>query len=275
MTKLQVNELIDETETLLAHLICADSDDACHVSSAPELRNGHYLEAVDAGNKLPFDVMRPALAHTFDAADRDRLYTGDARLLMDSVPDILGNEAEVAFFREDCVRWFGYRRLRKLPRGIFVAGKPGCLYEVHMRDAFADGSSTYYKRCAALTAAGTPLPCITVGSKGSDSLRDGIGLIHGASLIEDTYRPNTFTARVSDKAGVVFSVPNGAHLDLFRLRDAPLSPAGRRKAILHWVGGHLRRTNVKEVEVREHTRGVHDFLIAGLSVRIESNHRSA
>lgn len=39
------------------------------------------------------------------------------------------------------------------------------------------------------------------------------------------------------------------------------------------MSGHVRKTAKKEVEVREHLRGITQFEIDGLKVRLEANQR--
>jgi len=96
-------------------------------------------------------------------------------------------------------------------------------------------------------------------------------MILAASIIEDVGRTGCFTASVQDSAGVIFPVPYGAQVELFQLRDGPYTPGGRRKAILHWVAKHLRRSGNKESPVKEHMRGVHEFTVDGLMIRLSAN----
>jgi len=110
------HQAIDATETLLAHLICADNDDA--ENNLTGAKRGVSMEEVDAGAILRFDVMRPKMAHTFDMLDEDRLFTWDHEQLIHSAPDILGLESEIAIMKDGYCQWSGYRRLRKPPRNI-------------------------------------------------------------------------------------------------------------------------------------------------------------
>ena len=227
---------LDATETLLAHLLCADDDDA--ENNRTGAKRGVVMEEVDAGSILHFDVMRPRLAHTFDMLDGDRLFAVDHRLLITSVPDILGSEAEVAIMKDGYCQWTGFRRLRKPPRNVWVAGKVGAIYEVHWRTAFQDGRSHYYRRCAAVSPSGAPLTCLIQGTRNAGTGDDRFGLVLAASIIEDAGRTGCFTTAIEDATGIVFPVPYGEQIELFQLRDGPNTPSGRRKAILHWVAKH-------------------------------------
>ena len=55
------------------------------------------------------------------------------------------------------------------------------------------------------------------------------------------------------------------------LRDAPLTNAGKRKAILHWVTKHTRATRQERVNVSEHWRGTRTLSIDGLRVTLAPN----
>lgn len=264
------HEAIDATETLLAHLLCAENDDASN--NLTGAKRGVSLEEVDAGSILRFDIMRPKMAHTFDMMDGDRLFTMDHNLLITSVPDILGMESEVAIMKDGYCQWVGYRRLAKAPRNIWVGGKIGAIYEAHWRTVFPDGRSHYFRRCAAVSPKGAALPCLIQGTRNSGSGNvDGNSLVLSASIIEDASRTGCFTASVRDTAGIIFPVPYGAQIELFKLRDGPMTQGGRRKAILHWVAKHIRRRGDAESAVREHIRGVHEFTVDGLNVRLTAN----
>jgi hypothetical protein len=263
------SEVLTTAEDLIAHLICADHDDADHNVTGGK-RSNRFVE-VDASTKLKFDPMRPRMAYTFDPTDDDRLYASDASLLITSVPDILGDESEVVHFKEDFVMWTGYRRVRKTPRGVFVSGKVGAMYEAHTRCIYPNGESSYFRRLAAVTSKGAPLACINEGTVGRDSLRDSVSMILGAYVIEDAHRSGCFTTTVKETAGIVFPVPYGEQVEIFRLRDSPLSVAGKRKAILHWVSRHTRKRAGKVHTVKSHTRGVHEIEMAGFNIRLEVN----
>lgn len=263
------HEAIDATETLLAHLICADNDDADNNTTGA--KRGVCMEEVDAGAILRFDVMRPKLAHTFDMLDGDRIFALDPGLLITSVPDILGREAEVAIMKDGYCQWAGYRRLNKAPRNIWISGKAGAIYEVHWRIIYADGRSTYHRRCAAVSPKGLPLTCLIQGTRNPSGGMENHGIVLAASVIEDAQRTGCFSASVQDTAGIVFPVPYGGQMELFRLREGPNTPGGRRKAILHWVAKHIRRSCKSETTVREHMRGVHEFTVDGLKVKLSAN----
>lgn len=261
-------DVLDTTETLLAHLICADNDDA--ENNITGAKRGVSMDEIDAGAVLRFDTMRPGLAHTFDMLDGDRLFTMDHRELLAHPSEILGDEAEVAIFKESGhVQWTGFRRLRKPPRGVWIAGKASAIYELHWRNIYPSGRSTYFRRVTAAAASGAPIPCVIQGSNGSGN--ESVSLILAASIMEDVARTGCFTTTVQDGAGIVFPVPYGAQVELFKLRDGPVLPGGRKKAILHWVAKHLRQRGEKQFPVKEHTRGVHDFTVEGLRVRLDPN----
>ena len=260
--------VVDTAETLITHLICADNDNAEH--NVTGAKRGASMEEIDAGAILRFAPMRPKLAYTFDMLDGDRLFTLDHQSLLHSAPDILGDEAEVAIFKDGgYVQWVGYRRVRKTPRNVWIAGRAGAVYEVHWRNIYPSGKSTYFRRCAAVAPSGRPIPCVVVGSGGAGNESDG--LILAASIMEDTGRTGCFTATIAESAGIAFPLPYGAQTEIFKLRDGPLLPSGKRKAILHWVARHLRARGGKEHEVKPHTRGVHTFEADGLRVSLDPN----
>lgn len=56
---------------------------------------------------------------------------------------------------------------------------------------------------------------------------------------------------------------------LFYAREAPMTAAGRKRPIMHWVEAHRRRIERGiDVDVRKHLRGVDEFDMAGFPFRI-------
>jgi hypothetical protein len=259
---------IDEVATMLAHLVCADSqDDVCAVENP--------LGTVeDAGQRLRFEPIRPSLAYTGQIGDGDRLFTKDAGLLLQTPQDLIGRQSEIALFDVDVLKWVAFKKLYKRPRGVWVASPGADLYEVHQRFIQADGKSDYQKRVAAISKTGKPVQTIIEGSRREAASEqngywsDGELVVLAASIIEDSVRPGSFQATVKDDAGVIFPVPQGEHLEVFRLRDGPLS-GSRRKALLHWVARHTRRTGRGVADVKAHLRGVHQFDIDGFNVTLK------
>lgn len=261
---------IDKIETMLAHFICADADDVSMGQLSRHALNPGTSPGVevDAGGKLQFTPRTPTVSHIAEFSE-DRIFACDSQLLLNSPQDILGAHTEIALVDTNCVKWSCFRKLSKRPRGVWVE-KPGAtLYEYHSRFILPNGHSDYAKRVAAIDKNGRPVRAIIEGTKNQSNMGpDGIALVIAASIVEDSMRPGVFTATVSDSVGVTFPVAQGHHLEIFKLRDGPLS-GSRKRPILHWVASHIRSRNSSEFNVREHLRGVHEFTIDGMNVRLE------
>lgn len=264
-----MNKTIESTVDMLCALICANSDqDGVGSISGYKVRTGPHQ--VDAGSTLGLQDMHPSMAYTSIAEDRE--FATDSGLLLNSPQDILGKSSEVALVYEDGVRWVGVQKLSKRPRNLWVAS-PGCdLYAMHTRDIGQSGSDFYGVRVAAINKSGRPVVTSIQGTRDAGSNAFFNQLVLAASVIEDNHRSGTFLAKVSDSVGLAFAVPDGDHVELFKLRDGPYQ-GSRRKAIMHWVAGHVRKTATKDAKVREYLRGVTEFDIDGLHVRLEANQR--
>lgn len=56
---------------------------------------------------------------------------------------------------------------------------------------------------------------------------------------------------------------------LFYARSLPVTPAGRKRPILHWVNAHQRRIREGiEIDISKHLRGIDSFLLGGLNMQI-------
>ena len=272
-----MNEELDYMETLIASLLCADSlnERDAATGNIRNTSNGAY-EELHCGVRLAFDPMFPSKSYTtqlgchIEGTDTDRLYTDDSALLRNSTQDVIGKSAEIAIVGDGTISWLGFRRIHRTPKNVWVGSPGATLYQVHQRCVMPNGNSVYHKNIAAISKTGKPVPCTVVGTKGSGGMV-GSHVVIAASVIEDAHRSGVLTAEVADSAGIVFPVPLGEHKDLFALRDAPLTPAGRRKAILHWVSSHIRGNSVEVQKVKAHWRGARDLVIGGMSVKLSTN----
>lgn len=259
---------------LLANMLCAEQTDSGYsfFSGLRRADDGAMWEIADAGSKLRFQPMLPSMAYTFDMVDEDRLIATIPGLLVQHPSEIIGRQAEIVMLCSDRLKWTGYRHLRKTPRGVWVA-KPRCtLYEMHYREVFQNGQSSYGVRVIALDSDGAPVPVVIVGSQGVGGSVDGQTLIMAASLIEDCHRAGAIKCTITDHCSLIAPIPNGTQKGLFALRDGPMTPANRRKAILHYVMRH-KRTSARgnAYDVHEHFRGVRSIEIDGLKITLEEN----
>lgn len=259
---------IAAVEDLLAHLICADRTDV--ISSIGVAHPSGQAEQVDISVLTRFEPMKPQLAYTFDALDKEREYSIHPDDLLRPAQEILDSRAEIALICEDRVKWLGFKRLNKLPR-LHWCAKPGAsLYEMHYREIFASGASSYRRRVVAISKKGEPVIVVAMGSLGNDA-NQSAQIVLAASIIEDAHRVNAMTATISDAASIRLPVPVGEHKALFALRDAPMTSAGRRRAILHWVAQHTRKTGAGETSVAPHWRGTRELTVDGMTVTLATN----
>lgn len=264
---------------LLARMMFATTDESDWLVSGGmrKTSDGAVYEEKDAGSKLPFDSMVPAKAYTFDMVDGDRLVAVHQDYLVHHPSETIGRCAEVVMLSNDSLKWIGLRRLHKAPKGIWIANPKASIYEYHYREAFADGRNIYNKRVAAVDKHGKPVNVIIVGSYGAPHPAgpDGMALIMAASVIEDCNRSGAIRCELTDHNTIIAPIPMGAQKPLFAMRDGPMTGAGRRRAILHHVIGHARRSTRGNLhDVRDHFRGVTEFDVDGLHVRLSANDKS-
>lgn len=220
---------------------------------------------------LKNEVMTPSDAYTFDLADAEktpedgRWYAHTVDGLVRPLWETCGDVAELTLHWNNVTTWLGLRRRHKLPKGVATLGVAHAIYEMHSRQI--SGLRSYHKDLVALNSKGNFIPVQCMGQPNGAKSNKMACLV--ASVIEDALRPNAMLATLSDAMTLRFPVGVGAHLDFFRLREAPMTPAGRRKAILHWVRSHRRKAN--DVLIKQHTRGVQEIVMDGLRVRLEAN----
>lgn len=228
------------------------------------------MASVDVGYMLDFDEMKPKRIFTFDATDNDRLFMPSHHGLMAHPSDILGENAETGVIHLNTMKWLGYRRLKARPRGVCSAiiGNHD-YYEVHLR--VVGQSHGYYKRVVAFDKSGAPVTLFKNGKPVGSSV-DYQSVFLTCSIVEDSSRVGAYLCSISDYVELLFPISTDDVFDFFALREAPLTNSGRRRALIHWVSGHLRNTHgAKKTNVREHYRGITEFTMDGLTVKVTPN----
>lgn len=270
-----MEQLTDKMETMILMALDANHKHTVRVESSPRRgykSNGTAEVLEDQGTLLKFGDMHPASAFTFDATDRDRIFAATPDLLVEHPADIIGEQSETIMIdQRGFLKWCGLRRIKTAPRGVSCIGVPSHWYEMHIRLVTINGTGEYFKRVVPIGIRGTPLPAKVQGHWVCSPEKEGIGLILCASLIEDAYRANTMLAEVKDATEIKFPVPIDDYKNVFAKREGPLN-GSRRKAIVHWVASHFRNsTRGNEYEVKRYTRGVQEFSIDGIRIRITPN----
>lgn len=267
-----MEEVTDKLETLILMALDANHDQTTATGITRRVRaHGGVQELFDQGDLLSIDEMRPASAYTFDMADKDRIFATTVDYLIAHPADVLGDEAEVVMLDGDMMKWRGYRRMRRAPKGVACLGRATHWYEMHFRYVTGSGAGEYYKRVVPIDRHGKPLLAQAQGHNVCAPNEEGQMLVLCASVIEDAHRANTMLATVKDATEIKFPVPLDDYRDVFAERDGPMNGA-RRKAIVHWVARHLRHsTRGMEFAVKKHIRGVQEFTIDGLRIRLTPN----
>lgn len=260
----------------LARMLCGDT--ARELQKDPiESRRfrgaGKELQKVSADFLFTFRDMQPKRAFTFDPMDDDRIYTNHTEGLVRPPDETIGQQAEAVILDGEVLKWAGFRKASRLPRGLCTLTKCRSLYEIHFRELTAEGCVSYSKSMVGVSMSGRPVQVLVAGGNYVGT-KDIELLVSVASVLEDAGRVDTVVAEFSDGVSLLMPVSVDDYLDLFRLRDAPLSPSGRRRALLHWVARHKRRKAGGSSPVGAHLRGIEEFCTDGLTVRLTPNPRS-
>lgn len=259
--------VFDDIETMIIMSLYADNL-TDHLQNRISDKNGGVYELHDQGCFLGFEKMLPKSSFTFDVS-ADRLYSTSHEYLVSHQSEILGDEAEVAMLSSGILKWRGFRRISKSPKGVCSVGKASHWYEMHQRFTSLNGDTQYYKRVVPISKSGKILPAFVNGHIVCGPSAEGGVLNACCSLIEDAHRTGVMLASVKEEKEIKFPVPIDDYKEVFSGRGGPLLESGKKKAIIHWVASHLRmKKNDDPVIVRKHIRGVQSFVIDGISVVI-------
>lgn len=275
-----MEDVTDKLETMLLLLMdgthsaymCSDGRSEFHVKKG---KRGNAFEGIayDITERIASDAMLPESVFTADLTE-SRYLAITPDLLMAHPAEIVGDNIEAALFCADYIKWQGFRRCNA-PKHVAVAGKVVAWLEHHYRIIRPDGNSSYQKGFIPLDSSGRAVFAKMDGLIVCRPDESTLNLCGACSIVEDANRSNAMLASVKDAVEVNFPVPLNAYQEIFALRDAPMSMAGRRKAIVHWVTQHLRHsTRGNEFAVKKHTRGVQEFTIDGLRIKLTPNAQS-
>lgn len=263
--------IMDDLETMILLALDANHEGVVTGVTRRDKASGGIEELRDQGELLNFSPMHPNSSYTVDMSDGERIYGTTKELLLTHPAEVLGDESEVVLLDSGTLKWRGFRRLRKPPRGVACLGIASHWYEMHMRFVSSSGTGEYFKRVVPLSRTGAPLLAKAQGHNVCTPRLEGEMLVLCASVIEDAHRANTMLASVRDATEIRFPVPLDDYKAVFAGRDGPMKD-GRRRAIVHWVAQHLRNsTHGKEHAVKKHTRGIEEFMIDGIRVRLTPN----
>lgn len=268
------NDVTDKLETMLLMLMDGKHGAIkCNDGTHTEMNKRGIGEMIDYDitERVRCDEMCPNSTFTADLTE-SRLLAITPDYLMAHPADIIGDEMEAALFCGDIIKWQGYRKLKTPPRRVAALGRVAAWYESHYRVILPDGSGTYQKRFVPISRSGHAVIAKMDGLIMCNPAEATLNMCGACSIAEDSARSNAMLASIADHVEVKFPVPLDAYKEVFALRDAPMTPSGRRKAIVHWVASHLRRsTKGNDHKVERHTRGVDDFTIDGMRVRLTPN----
>lgn len=267
----QQEKITDDLETMIIMALDANHKyKSCGISRVAD--DGSTWDLHDQGEILTFDAMKPQSAFTFDMQGNDRIFAGSKEYLLDHPAEVIGDSLEVMMLLPDGrLKWQGFRLLPKKPKRVACLGKASHWYELHHRLIYPNGQGQYVKRVVPINKNGDALLAKIDGHFVCVPNIEGQHLYIAASMLEDARRTNAMLAEVKGDTGIKFPVPLDDYQSIFSSREGPMI-GDRRKAIIHWVAKHLRRSSKGNThEVKRHVRGVDEINIDGLRIKITPN----
>lgn len=274
------DKIIDAVETAVIYILGAEESVTAGYDHA---RQGDTkVTSFGAEKYLRASAPRSPWCFMSGVGDADeRIVSANPRLLREPFVDLIGKFSEALIMSPGRARWVGCERMSKRPRRILAP--PGvrefyCLTQIDM-DAALHGKSQ--AACLGVTSRGDVVACPAEQegfrstyqvNRGAMPWLDTVNMaVVFASMIDDFTLADRWKVSFSADRSMSFSTTADGAREAFAFRDAPLSPAGRRKAILHWVRAHGRKKQDGGVaEVPKHLRGITEFTAGGVDIRIES-----
>jgi hypothetical protein len=263
----------DEIETLI--LIALDANQGAEDDRCTKKQNGTIrkdeakMRMVDFSSLFQMSEMKPSSFFTLDLVSEERIYAKKVEHLALHPKEILGDECETMIFFDGWAKWAGFRKVNGRPRRVAAMGAVDCWYEMHFRNVNTNGLGEYVKRIVPFDKMGRPLPAKIGDAWACSPEKEGAAAIISCSIVEDAHRSGSILVSVKDAKEIKFPVGLDAYKEAFALRDGPMS-GDRRKAIVHWVSKHMRRSHKgNSHDVKKHTRGVLEFEMGGLQLKLD------
>lgn len=202
------------------------------------------------------------------SGSNDRLYTTDKELLMNPIKDIFGNRSEIALpTDEGKIKWIAYKKTR-LRRPFWTVGNATVYlanYALIGPNGVEDTSSNYI----AISKSGDFSKIRYENQIVKENIEyNEMQAVLAASLIEDCSRKGQWHVEIFAGKSIKISTNGAEILDLFSSRKGPHA-ISKKRPLLHWVASHSRRKkNNAKVTIPKHLRGITEFEIDGLGVRI-------
>lgn len=275
MTKItDGNKRVDMIASLMSYAISADHL-ALHQGAETSTSN-ISLAQLSPNSFLRFKDLSPLSSYTFDLSSDDRLFGTTLDQLMRHPKDTIGHRKEMIMFSEgeSLMKWTCLKLItdKRLFKGCSILGRPVAIYEYHYREVCTSGEGRYEKRLCALDKNGKCLPVKMDGFFQERSHELDFGIIILCGMIEDAHRAGSVLVSIKEDAEIICPVASSDYKEFFRFRDGPKTQSGRKKSILHWVCGHMRKSsNSLSHSVIEHKRGVDSFDVDGLKISIQFN----
>lgn len=287
-------EAVDSLETAIIYLLEADTavtplDNKWNERPTNDVHvcidaTAYYLETLKPQYpKCPLVL----LGTIHDREATHRLFSTSHNDLLTPAHELIGNRFESAMFNmsfndEHYVKWHLFKRLNERPkRFITPAPSDRIFYETHYRYVNFHGKSEYYvASIIAYSPSSRRFFPVTKDAKDFHQMaktckeHDEQFALY-ASIVEDSLCPYFFHVTITSGISIKLYVWADQVKELFKIRDNPLTDTGRRRPIIHWVCEHLRRRPVNPgfAEIPEYLRGINEFDIQGMHIKIESPKR--
>jgi len=162
-------------------------------------------------------------------------------------------------------------RINKLPKRYVCKGKKEAFFEIHYK--YIDGSKSEYIRGAfgydghSINKACTDMSSFRQSDFIQKKKNDNDSFVLTTSMFDDL-SDQWITEIEYDGQSILMGSNKEGVRELSDLREEPLTITGRRKAIMHWVAGHTRRTEAGPFDVSTYTRGIDSFNIDNFNIKI-------
>lgn len=275
--KTEYVELIqDRLENAIAHMLFVPKsirDMEMGTNEESIKRKGGYREYVPRFGFPPYVIGAPLVL-----TDDERLFTENTELLNSTVSDLIGDRTEILMEKEYGAGLLFIRRSKNMAEFRNLHGarpNDAIYYELRWTDILRSGGiqtdvhpvmwSPSRNKAYPLYLNKNHLGASNYSKK--QALHE-LHLILAASIQEDSQLFWNIEVGESGKVRTYADKPK--LLQLFDLREGP-SIGNRRKAILHWVKSHPKKSSCGEdIEIEKYLRGCTEFSIDGVSFKITS-----
>lgn len=268
---MESSELLNKVELAILGALSKPVDNHNKVISRSSNGTEEFVYKTSA---LPIRRQNKYVTFSFgpDTDEEHRLFSADMEMLL-KVPD---SSFGVIMVTDSIVKESSFTKLNNVPRGYAAFGSYDSVWQFDFVGTATSNLKAEHiqmvmavknRKVVVLYPVQTPRQILTMFRQ-RDNKKASESFAVSSSVLEDYALNQFWHVDITDTVTISTYAKERDVKSFLDIRTAPITKAGQRKSVLHWVSGHRRKIGDKTTEVVKHLRGLDHFELGGFDVAI-------